>query len=50
MAEIKISLINRSEVVSDAEIQVALPALQTQISRDLMPVWGVDGDLDFVPS
>jgi hypothetical protein len=49
MAEIKISLINMSTVVSNAEIQAALPSLQTQISEDLMPVWGVDADLDFVP-
>jgi hypothetical protein len=49
LAKIKISLINSSTIVSNAEIQAALPALQTQISRDFMPVWGVDADLDFVP-
>jgi hypothetical protein len=49
MAQIKISLINASLAVSDAEARQAVPALQTQVSRDFLPAWGVDADLDFVP-
>ena len=48
MAPIKISIFNRSTVLKDAEVQAALPALQTQIHRDFAPVWGIDADLTFV--
>jgi len=48
MAEIKISVINESTVVSDADVEKAIPDLQTQIHRDFNPVWGVDADLTFV--
>jgi hypothetical protein len=49
MAQIKISLINSSSVLTDDQVRAAMPALQTQVSRDFAPVWGVDADLDFVP-
>jgi len=49
MAQIKVSVINASSVLSDAEVQGAVPALQMQVSRDFAPVWGIDADLDFVP-
>jgi len=48
MAQIQISFINRSTVLKDAEVQAAMPALQTQVSRDFYPAWGVDADLHFV--
>ncbi|HMG34590.1 MAG TPA: hypothetical protein VKM94_11680 [Blastocatellia bacterium] len=49
MANTKIAVINSSTVLSDNQIQAALPALQTQIHRDFAPAWGVDADLVFVP-
>ena len=27
-----------------------IPALQTQVSRDFAPIWGVDAELSFVPT
>ena len=48
MANIQISLINQSTVLSDADVKAALPALQTQVHRDFAPVWGTDADLAFV--
>jgi hypothetical protein len=50
MAQIKISVSNASTVLTDAQISAVVPALQTQVTRDFAPVWGVDADLDFVPS
>ena len=48
MANIQISLMNRSTVLTDDQVQAALPALQTQVHRDFAPVWGTDADLTFV--
>jgi hypothetical protein len=50
MATIQISILNRSSVLTDAQVQAAVPALQTQVKRDFGPVWGVDADLTFVPA
>jgi hypothetical protein len=50
MAQVKISVINASTVLKDEQIKPVVKALQTQVSRDFYPVWGVDVDLDFVPS
>lgn len=47
MADIKIAIINQSKTLGNAEIQAAIPALQTQIHRDFAPIWGVDADLSF---
>ena len=49
MAQIKISIINASTVLTDAQVQAAVQPLQTQVSRDFALPWGVDADLDFVP-
>ncbi len=49
MANIKIAFTNQSTVLTDAEVQAAIGPLQTQVSRDFAPVWGVDADLSFVP-
>ena len=49
MAAIKISIINASTVLTDAQVQKVVPALQTQVHRDFYPAWGVDADLTFVP-
>lgn len=46
---IHISVINASSVLTDAQVSAAVPALQTQISRDFAPAWGTDAHLDFVP-
>lgn len=50
MANIQVAVINASTVLSDADVQGAVPALQTQVHRDFAPVWGVDADLTFVPN
>lgn len=49
MANIKIAIFNLSIVLTDDQVKAAIPALQTQISRDFAPVWGIDGELVFVP-
>ena len=36
---------NFSTVVTDAELAKAMPAFQTQVTRDFAPVWGLDADL-----
>ncbi len=46
---IRISIFNDSTVYSDAKVKDAVPALQTQISRDFAPAWGIDATLLFVP-
>ena len=50
MADIKISVINESTVVTDAEVTAAVQDLQTQVSRDFAMAWGIDADLIFVGS
>jgi hypothetical protein len=49
MPNIQVSIFNRSTVLTDNQVQAAVPALQTQIHRDFAPPWGVDADLTFVP-
>jgi hypothetical protein len=48
MANICIEIINESSVLSDGEIAAALPAFQTQASRDFAPAWGIDADIKFL--
>jgi hypothetical protein len=48
MAEIKVALINASTVLTNDDVEAALPALQTQVHRDFAPAWGIDADLTFV--
>ncbi len=48
MVNIQIAFINASTLVKDQEAQAAMQALQTQIHRDVAPVWGIDADLTFV--
>jgi hypothetical protein len=51
MPDIKICVINDSNnVVTDEECRALVAALQTQVSRDFAPVWGVDAELEFVPA
>src|ERR1051325_662187 len=49
MSNIQISIFNRSTVLTDAQVQAAVPALQIQVHRDFAPPWGIDADLTFVP-
>jgi hypothetical protein len=49
MAPIQVAVVNASTVLSDNDVQTALPALQTQVHRDFAPAWGIDADLTFVP-
>jgi hypothetical protein len=44
----KISIINRSTVISDADVQKITAALQKQVTNDWAPVWGSDATLQFV--
>jgi hypothetical protein len=46
---IRIAIINRSSVLTDAEVGAAVPAFQTQIDRDFGPAWGVAATLRFAP-
>lgn len=48
MAAIQIAIINASTVITDAQASAATTALQTQVSRDFAPVWGIDATLTFV--
>jgi hypothetical protein len=48
MALIKVEITNQSTVLSDALVQAAIPALQTQTHRDFAPIWGIDADLSFL--
>lgn len=46
---IHIDIINACTVLTNAEIQAAIPALQKQITRDFYPAWGIKAHLFFVP-
>ena len=48
MAAIRVSIVNESTVVSDADVRAAVPDLQTQVHRDFYPAWGIDADLAVV--
>jgi hypothetical protein len=50
MANIGIAIINASTAIGDDAVGTAVPALQTQVSEHLAPIWGVDAELFFVPS
>lgn len=46
---IPVSVINRTTVLTDAQIQTAVGDLQIQVTRDFAPVYGIDAKLTFVP-
>lgn len=50
MANIKISIINECSVLTDAQVQPVVDAMQVQVHRDFAPAWGIDADLTYVPS
>ena len=45
---ISVAILNKSTAVTDKEIQSIIPALQTQVSRDLAPAWNVDAKISLV--
>jgi hypothetical protein len=45
---INIAVVNQSTVVKDADASAITAVLQTQVSRDFFPIWGVDAKLTFV--
>jgi hypothetical protein len=49
MSNIKVSIVNQCSVLQDAEVKPVVAALQTQVTRDFAPIWGIDADLIFVP-
>lgn len=49
MADIHVVVTNASTVLLDDDVAAAVPDLQTQVSRDFAPAWGVDADVTFVP-
>ncbi len=49
MAIIAVKVVNESTVLSDLQVQSAIPSLQTQVRRDFAPPWGIDADVSFVP-
>ncbi|WP_374349537.1 hypothetical protein, partial [Chitinimonas sp.] len=49
MSYIKIAIINASTMVNDADATAVVAALQTQVSRDFAPAWGIDATLRLVP-
>ena len=49
MPNIGVAIVNASTVLQDEDVSQACPALQTQVSEHLAPVWGVDATLYFIP-
>lgn len=47
---IKVCVLNQSTVVSDADAQRCVDALQIQVNRDFVPFWGMLAQLNFHPS
>ena len=47
VTDIPVALINASTIVTDNEVQAAMQALQTQVSRHFAPVWGINAELKF---
>jgi hypothetical protein len=50
MAQVKVAVINQSTVVDDDEVRTATAALQKQVHDHFCPAWGIDADLQFVPT
>src|SRR6202051_3649491 len=47
---VNIAVVNQSTVVKDADASAWTDALQTQVSKDFFPVWGVDAKLTYMPN
>ena len=50
MNSVAIAIENKSSVLTDAEVQAAIPALQHQVSYDFKPYWNEGARLVWVPS
>jgi hypothetical protein len=50
MANIRIAMINANTVLTDDQVQAAVPAMQTQVHRDFAPPWEINAGQNFVPS
>lgn len=50
LTKTRIVFVNKSTSVSDDDLRAAIPAFQTQISRDFAPIWGVDATLRMAKS
>jgi hypothetical protein len=50
MANIKVAVINASSVLTDDQVSAVVPDLQTQVHNDFAPAWGIDADLNFLPT
>jgi hypothetical protein len=50
MPAIHIAVMNASTQVATADLAAAVAALQTQVSRDFAPAWGIDASLRLVPA
>jgi hypothetical protein len=46
----RIVIVNRSTVLSDAEVEAVVPALQAQVHEDFAPLWGIDAEIVFGPA
>lgn len=44
---VPVAIVNSSTVLTDAQVQAVIPALQTQTSRDFAPIWHRDAKLTF---
>lgn len=49
MKNIEVAVINKSTVVTNEEVQGVVPVLQTQVTRDFAPAWGIDANVRFIP-
>ncbi len=48
-ATTQISVINESTVLTDADVNPVVAALQQQVTNDFRPIWGTDAVLNFIP-
>lgn len=48
--DIPVAVINASTMVTDDEVQSAMQALQTQVSKHFAPAWGINAELKFCSS
>jgi hypothetical protein len=46
----QISVINESTVLTDADLNPVVAALQQQVTNDFRPIWGTDAELTMIPS
>jgi hypothetical protein len=44
----EIVIINKCSVLSDANIQAVIPAVQAQVNEDFAPIWGADATVQFI--